>query len=227
MPEHEWSARLASAIASQVRRYRRQREMTAQDLADACERLGLPMKRSVLSNLENSRRPTLTVPELVVLAKALGVPPILLVFPVGQEELVEIWPGKRVGTWQAAKWFTGEGPLPTEMPDGTWAVNAEDGGDFDAFDEGGLPIRLYREHDDYVKRWNDAKHQAHFARRDAQRATTDAEREARLQTAEIADTRAQDIEREMRRHRQEMRRHGVNPPEMNELLRHVDEEPGR
>lgn len=77
--------------------------MSAQDLADETERLGHPIGRSVLANLENGRRPTLSVAELIVLAKALRVPPLLLLFPVGHVEEVELPPHGKVSTWFASQ----------------------------------------------------------------------------------------------------------------------------
>lgn len=82
--------------------------MSAQRLAERCEALGLPVKRSTIANLESGRRDTLTLTELVVLARALDVPPILLIYPVGYAETVEALPGQEVPPWTAAKWFTGE-----------------------------------------------------------------------------------------------------------------------
>lgn len=197
--------------------------MSAQALSDRCAALGHPIDRSVIAKLEKGLRQSVTVADVLVLAKALGVPPILLIFPVGQDEVIEILPGRTIGTWTATKWFTAEGPLPTLLADGRWAVNVEPGGDFDAYQTAGLPMHLYREHDDYLNRWRDAKARAHTARRDADRADSDGERQARLQAAELAEQRAADLERELARHRSTMRRAGVEPLELTEDLRHVDE----
>lgn len=82
--------------------------MTAQDLADACEELGHPVPRNIIANWESGRRLTLTVPELLVLAKALDTPPATLVFPFGQGANVSCLPGERRDPWTAFSWFTGE-----------------------------------------------------------------------------------------------------------------------
>ncbi|GAA4630045.1 hypothetical protein GCM10023196_053790 [Actinoallomurus vinaceus] len=114
--------------------------MSAQQLADACATLGFPLQRSVLANLENGRRPTLNLSELLVLARALKAPPILLVFPLGEADRVEVVPGHELDTWEAVKWFAGEMPFP--------------GGDQDevnAWIEASKPIALYREHDRLVE----------------------------------------------------------------------------
>lgn len=86
--------------------------MSAQQLADATARLGHPIPRSVLANLENGRRDSIGVDEVLVLAQALDVPPLLLIFPIGKKPQVEVSPGQEVGTWDAARWFSGEAPPP-------------------------------------------------------------------------------------------------------------------
>lgn len=125
--EHpDWEQRLTHAIAGEIRRYRLRQGMSTQQLADRCAELGLPIKRSVLANLETKRRGVLTVAEMFVLAAALGVPPILLALPLGREEKIEILPGMVVGTWDAAYWwdgqavikqFSGAGPVLGPNPD--------------------------------------------------------------------------------------------------------------
>ncbi|OXM58683.1 transcriptional regulator [Amycolatopsis thailandensis] len=101
-------AQLVDVIASQVRHYRKERKMSAQRLADACEEIGLTVPRSVLTNLENGRRPALSVAELLVLARALQVPPSLLLFPVGRVDRVEVLPDVIADPWVAMRWFDGQ-----------------------------------------------------------------------------------------------------------------------
>src|SRR5690606_20596574 len=104
----DWPTRLARTIAKQVQRIRTERKMSAQDLSDACTALGLPFSRSAIANFESGRRPTLSVAELLVLARALKVPPVLLVFPLGIHEESELSPGDVVDTWEAVQWFGGD-----------------------------------------------------------------------------------------------------------------------
>ena len=103
-----WSARLVRLIAGEVKRWRDRREMSAQQLADACEALGHPIPRSVIANLESGRRETISVPEVVVLAKALEVSPVQLLYPLGVDPEVEALPGRTVDTEAAMRWFTGQ-----------------------------------------------------------------------------------------------------------------------
>lgn len=103
--------------------------MSAQQLSDACAEIGHPIARSVLANFESGRRPTVSVPELLVLAKALEVPPIALVFPVGYEEETEVLPGRVEHPVTGLRWASGEGFLPEEGEEGrraeyNWAKTA-------------------------------------------------------------------------------------------------------
>ncbi|MBL1120528.1 helix-turn-helix domain-containing protein [Streptomyces sp. 110] len=159
MGEAEWRARLVSAVAQQVRRYRQERGLSVQRLADICtEEYGLPIKRSVLANFEGGRRPALSVVELLALARILKVPPILLLFPLGREETTEVLPDENVGTWTAFKWFVGESRFPSErIPRGEvdaatglpeWYDDPEEG-----WEESAAPVTLYRRHEDLVSEW--------------------------------------------------------------------------
>ncbi|MFH8381136.1 helix-turn-helix transcriptional regulator [Kitasatospora sp. NPDC018058] len=103
-----WSARITKVVIAEVRRRRKELGMTAQDLADACEELGHPIPRNVIANWESGRRLTLTVPELLVLAKAVDTPPAELVFPLGGSAQVGCLPGESRDPWTAFSWFTGE-----------------------------------------------------------------------------------------------------------------------
>lgn len=86
--------------------------MSTQQLSDRCGELGLPIARSVLANFESGRRPTVSVPELLVLAKALDVAPLALVFPVGYETETEALPGRMEHPVTALRWASGEHVLP-------------------------------------------------------------------------------------------------------------------
>lgn len=112
MRQDEWSRALVGGIAEAVRFHRKRRRMSAQQLADECERLGYPMPRSVLTNLENGRRETVSIAELLVLSAALRVPPVLLLFPLGRVAATEALPDMRTSTWGAVQWVMGDRELP-------------------------------------------------------------------------------------------------------------------
>ncbi|MFD8526379.1 hypothetical protein ACFV0L_03105 [Streptosporangium canum] len=74
---------------------------------------------------------TVSPAELLVLARALNVPPLRLALPIGEALQTEVLPGVTVGTWQAAQWFTGHEAFPTTAAtvdgDDAWS----DGSDFE------------------------------------------------------------------------------------------------
>lgn len=121
----DWQARVAAAIGANVRMIREGQspKMSAQALADATERLGHPIQRPVLTNLENGRRASVTVAELFTLARALGVPPVALIAPLVDGEPVEVLPGEMVPAWDGAGWFDGDLLPPESAPaEGTVAA---------------------------------------------------------------------------------------------------------
>lgn len=140
---NEWAAQIAKQVGRQVAHYRAQvqdpkgkRGITAQALAERCNQLGLPLDRAVIAKLEKGMRQTITVGELLILARALGVPPLHLTLPIGSEDVAEILPGEPVDTWAAAKWFTGESD---RLPGDTEATQDTE------------TASLYREHDRLFK----------------------------------------------------------------------------
>lgn len=115
MPQTDWPTSVARHLAAAVRRYRKLRKLSAQQLSERCGELGLEISRATLADLENGRRVTFTVPELLVLSRALDVAPVLLLFPLGIEGTAEIAPGLSLPTWDAVKWFSGEESEPIGM----------------------------------------------------------------------------------------------------------------
>ncbi|MET8524755.1 helix-turn-helix transcriptional regulator [Micromonospora sp. NPDC005172] len=103
-----WSAQTNQTIASQIRDWRKARGLSAQQLSDRCTAVGHPIPRNIIANVETGRRVSVTVPELIVLAMALNVPPALLIYPVGKEAATRVAPQQATTTWNAAKWFVGE-----------------------------------------------------------------------------------------------------------------------
>ncbi|MFG1855007.1 helix-turn-helix domain-containing protein [Actinomadura geliboluensis] len=96
-------------VSRQVRELRTRRGMSAQALADRCAELGMPdLKRQAITNLENGRRATVTVDELLVLAYALDVPPVMLFVPLDGETRLQITPDHDVPSLDALIWVTGE-----------------------------------------------------------------------------------------------------------------------
>jgi transcriptional regulator with XRE-family HTH domain len=175
--------------------------MTAQALADRCGELGLPLDRAVIAKLEKGHRQSITVAELLVLAKALGVPPIELVFPVGYAERTEVLPGQVIDTWQAVAWFTAElGEKPTTA------------------------VVLFRSYGRYLSRLRGLRMDAHTARKSAELAGSEEERQAHRLRADAADEHAREVERWIVENRAHMHARGYTPPELPPDLAHLDGE---
>lgn len=180
MRQDEWSSRLVAAVAGSVYAQRKRRKMSAQQLADACGRLGYSVPRSVLTNLENGRRETVSLAEWLVLAAALQVPPLLLLFPVGRVDVVEPLPGVEVPPMHALHWAeTGQLGAPH-------ADVVEPSPDEDAH----LTER-YRLHRDLVGAWSMAEGRAMVLRErgDAAAELASIEQEQRIRVGALWDLR--------------------------------------
>lgn len=82
-------------------------QKSAQVIADETERLGLRLTRDTIANIENGRKKSVEVPELIILAKALGVPPLSLIYPDLVDTPVEALPGVDKTSGDAALSFCG------------------------------------------------------------------------------------------------------------------------
>lgn len=105
LPPTNWAERQAHRIAGEITRLRG--NQSAQWLADRTKDLGHEVSRSVISDLENGRRRYVTTAELTVLAAALNVSPVVLVYPGPYQNMVEILPGRECAEFNAAQWFSG------------------------------------------------------------------------------------------------------------------------
>ncbi len=101
-----WSEEFHRRTASAIKSARGSR--SAQWLADQTERLGYPISRAAIANYESGRKKGLDITELLVLAAALQLPPLALLFPELPDGPVELLPGLTTTCWGAAAWFSGE-----------------------------------------------------------------------------------------------------------------------
>ena len=206
--EREWSSRIAASVGERVAYFReritdeRGRKLTAQGLADRCTQLGLPLTRPTVAKLEKGLRDTITVGEVQVLAAALGVPPIALVYPLGQRQAVEILPGTQAETWAAVKWFTAEGPFPE---------GGTPGRDWWTAEGPAAAAGHFRDHDRFLAEWKAARAAAAAFRQSASAAGT-GEREAYLEAAAAQDKHARALADHLRAIRGIMRKEGLALP---------------
>lgn len=214
-----WPKALTETIASQIQRTRVARGMSAQQLADATASLGYEIPRSVIANLESGRRDTISVAELMVLGRALQVPPVSLVFPIGLADSAEVVPGTSVPTWAAAKWFSGEAAWPSGPLDGGgWGVGT---GELEAW-KASVPL-LFRQLDQAYGRLTGARRNLRDAEIEAAAARGSAERHVRGAKVEFAQDILGQAEQEVRRLRELIRQRGMDPGPLLPEYSYLDE----
>jgi transcriptional regulator with XRE-family HTH domain len=112
----EQDATLGSQVMHTVKRIRERRNMRFTELADRLATLGQPIPVLGLRRIEKGER-RVDADELVALAVALEVHPASLLMPLDQSTLVKV-AGHTTTTWEALKWFAGDGPWPDgDSPD--------------------------------------------------------------------------------------------------------------
>ena len=95
-----------------MRELRRRRGWSAAQLGEAMSGQGIPWDRSIVANLENGRRASVSVDEWLALAYVLEVPPIsLLVSPDPNAEYMAT-PALATSAGRIEPWVAGSLPLP-------------------------------------------------------------------------------------------------------------------
>lgn len=194
--------------------------MTAQALADRCAELGHPLDRSVIAKLEKGHRLTVSVADWVVLARALGVPPPLLIVGLGTDDEIEILPGTRRPSWDAFKWLTGTAAFPADpsrhpKPTALAGTHADN----QAYANTAIPIMEHREYDaGLIDCFWEAEREAVLEELIGA-AGDDAERERLRGELQGVRERLAVAERDLAEHRLRMRRLGVVPPPLPAFLR--------
>ncbi|GAB2835566.1 helix-turn-helix domain-containing protein [Streptomyces daliensis] len=199
----EWMDRVQATVAGEVRRRRKERGWSAQDLADRCEQLGHPIPRNVIANMESGRRAGLPLVDVMVLAAALETYPVYLIFPVGYVDQTQELPFQHlVPTWDALRRFTGEEEVL-------------------AHDAGMVPD--FEFHASLVRTALAALEEEEQARFTAKTATGRAQQEeAERRRTKYAD-QAVTAKYELRRLRAEIRDAGATPPDLPPALGDVDQ----
>jgi transcriptional regulator with XRE-family HTH domain len=207
-----WSADRARQIGERVKRLRGNR--TAQWLADRCTELGHPMSRSAIAKLENGRREDLGQSEIDILARALGLSPVLLLFPVGEVTEVEVLPGDVRDTWDALRWFTGESPQEFSSRE-----------ELEAWHAANEPLRLHRVHQRVLDELRETRRRMNHAL--AARVlhdSTDSERETAARVMDTEASAVRQFEERLSELRQQMRNQGITPPPLPDGLTYLDPE---
>ena len=202
----DWQAAVTGGVAEAVRRFREERGMSAQDVAGACAKLGYPIARSVIANLENGRRSSVDVAEVLVLAKVLDVPPVALLVPVGEAGEIEILPGQTISTDEALGWITGELLLGDDPDDDSVEGRFEE----------------LRKHRQLVHALLQAISRTEEYRRGAAITRDDATRESSLGLVARFDDFISEQSLDLQQFRVEMRSRGIKPPTLPPTLSHLD-----
>jgi transcriptional regulator with XRE-family HTH domain len=103
----DWGAELTRRIAEEIKRLRGSN--SGQWLSDRTAQLGHRVSRSTISEIETGKRQTIAIDLLIVLAAALEIAPIALIYPgpYTVDNRVEMLPGVDTRMIEAAQWFAG------------------------------------------------------------------------------------------------------------------------
>ncbi|MDJ0345615.1 helix-turn-helix transcriptional regulator [Streptomyces sp. H10-C2] len=206
MTTDDWPKGLTTRIAEQIRAVRKAAGLTVAELSQACADRGLPIPGTTITNLENGRRHSVDLGEFLVLADALGIPPISLLFPLNAAPIMTVLPGREMSAWEAVTWFTGETPTTEAIP----------------ADSPRELLETFRAYSDAVATARVSTSLAKARRRKASTTLDPARRATLLETAAGYDELAFDDCRELRDFRNALRERGLAPPELPAELAFVD-----
>lgn len=100
-----WGERFILRACERIRQARRSQGLSVRELAERTNELGHPVSRQVLVNLEAGRRGALSIDDLFMIAHALEVNPLFLLFDqmqMGRPN--EVLPDLTVPEWMALQW---------------------------------------------------------------------------------------------------------------------------
>jgi len=109
----DWGAELTDRIGAEIKRLRGDR--SGQWLSDRTEELGQRVSRSTISEIETRRRKSLSVDHLILLAAALDVAAVDLIYPGGPNTEIEILPGVVKTKLEAIEGFGGSKQLNDKL----------------------------------------------------------------------------------------------------------------
>ena len=128
-----WEADLAGRIGRAVAARRKQLLLTAASLSARTKKLGYPIAAAAIGKIETGERSgTLDAAELLVLAAALEIPPVLLLFPGFPDGTEQVLPGVTGASDSAVRWLSGTdglpGPVDDESDRGLYATSGVNAG---------------------------------------------------------------------------------------------------
>jgi transcriptional regulator with XRE-family HTH domain len=109
----DWGAELTGRIGAEIKRLRGDR--SGQWLSDLTDKLGQRVSRSTISEIETRRRKSLSVDHLILLAAALDVAAVDLIYPGGPKTPIEALPGLHTSKFKAVELFGGSKELNDKL----------------------------------------------------------------------------------------------------------------
>lgn len=100
-----WQDEVAGRIADEIKRLRGGR--SGQWLSDRTAELGYRVSRSTISEIETKKRKSISITDLIVLAEALSVSPLSLLYGSDDGSVIEYVPGEQVQRLVAVQRFSG------------------------------------------------------------------------------------------------------------------------
>ncbi|MFE9793511.1 hypothetical protein ACFYRL_17435 [Streptomyces goshikiensis] len=100
-----------ATVARRVREVRKRRDLTAEQLAQRLQAVGLPWERGTVVKLEAGYRQNVGVAEVFALAVALDMSPLHLLVPL-DNRACQVTPNRTESANTVRAWVRGEEPLP-------------------------------------------------------------------------------------------------------------------
>lgn len=109
--DDEWRKALTHGIEDRIRSVRRARGISVEELSTLTAAHGFEIPRSTITNIESKRKAHVAVHEVMILAAALEVPPVALLFDYADGSRVEVLPDVERSGLEATEWFAGNWPI--------------------------------------------------------------------------------------------------------------------
>lgn len=76
-----WAGRTTIRVYDNIEAERKRQGISAATLSNRCKELGHPIARAVIAKMDSKDRANISIPELMVIAEALGLAPLDLIYP--------------------------------------------------------------------------------------------------------------------------------------------------
>ncbi|MFE4197373.1 helix-turn-helix domain-containing protein [Paenarthrobacter sp. NPDC056912] len=106
----QWASSVAARVGKNIQSARKLASMSAQDLSAACEAAGYPIPRSTIANIESGRKETVSLQEVLIIARILHIPPLALIYsPFDAATAIHVTPNDLELSVDAAEEFCFDG----------------------------------------------------------------------------------------------------------------------